>query len=82
MAQIWLRRLIEYKRKYNQVMQGRYATFDSLNRVLLILALFFRLFQFLLPFSIGYFLFWGLLGLIVFRLLSKKIYVSNVGDKR
>lgn len=25
MAQIWLRRLIEYKRKYNQVMQGRYA---------------------------------------------------------
>lgn len=75
MAQIWLRRLIEYKRKYNQVMQGRYATFDSLNRVLLILALFFRLFQFLLPFSIGYFLFWGLLGLIVFRLLSKKIYV-------
>lgn len=60
MAQIWLRRLIEYKRKYNQVMQGRYATFDSLNRVLLILALFFRLFQFFTSFFNRLFLILGI----------------------
>lgn len=74
MTQIWLQRLIEGRRKYKQLMRGRYAKFDALNRTLLILALFFSLFRFWLPFSMGYILAMVFFGLLSYRYLSKKIY--------
>ncbi|EOH56114.1 hypothetical protein UA3_01298 [Enterococcus faecium EnGen0263] len=38
--QTWLERLIRFQQNYQKLMQGRYAKFDQLNRVLLIIALF------------------------------------------
>ncbi|MEY8445270.1 hypothetical protein AALA44_03595 [Enterococcus ratti] len=74
MGQVWLKRLIEYRRKYKQFTQGRYARVDALNRMLLIVALFFSLFRFWLPFLSGYLFPTVLIGIIVYRFLSKKIY--------
>lgn len=74
MTQVWLKRLIEGRRKYKQFMQVRYARFDFLNRTLLILALFISLFRFWLPFSLGDILTIFLIGIITYRYFSKKIY--------
>ena len=38
--QTWLERLIRFQQNYQKLMQGRYAKFDQLNRILLIIALF------------------------------------------
>lgn len=51
---------------------GRYAKFDQLNRVLLIIALFFSLLSRWLPFRIGQLLFIVFFGWMLFRFLSKK----------
>lgn len=74
MAQVWIEHLVKYRTKYKQFMRGRYARFDMLNRTLLIFALFFSLFRYWLPFSAGYILFASLMSILVYRLLSKKIY--------
>lgn len=74
MAQIWFERIIKLRRNYNRLMQGRYGKFDALNRLLLIGALLFSLFRRWLPFFIGYFVFALLIGVILYRFLSTKIY--------
>ena len=74
MAQIWFERIIKLRRNYNRLMKGRYGKFDALNRLLLIGALLFSLFRSWLPFFIGYFVFALLIGVILYRFLSTKIY--------
>ncbi|MDB1678914.1 MULTISPECIES: hypothetical protein [Enterococcus] len=74
MAQIWFERIIKLRRNYNRLMKGRYGKFDALNRLLLIGALLFSLFRRWLPFFIGYFVFALLIGVILYRFLSTKIY--------
>lgn len=82
MAQIWFERIIKLRRNYNRLMQGRYGKFDALNRLLLIGALLFSLFRRWLPFFIGYFVFVLLIGVILYRFLSTKIYLRLNENQR
>lgn len=74
MAQIWFERIIKLRRNYKRLMQGRYGKFDALNRLLLIGAFVFNLFRRWLPFYIGYIFFVVLIGIVLYRFFSTKIY--------
>ena len=76
--QTWLERLIRFQQNYQKLMQGRYAKFDQLNRVLLIIALFFSLLSRWLPFRIGQLLFIVFFGLMLLRYLE---YFDKVKEK-
>lgn len=74
MAQVWLQRMIKMYQKYQQLMKGRYAKFDELNRFLLILSLLFSLLSRWLPYGSGRVFSLLFLGILFYRFLSTKIY--------
>ncbi len=74
MAQIWLERVIKWQKKYQQIMNGRYARFDELNRFFLIAALLFNLFGPWIPWHLGEIISGVLIVLLGYRFFSKKIY--------
>lgn len=82
MQGIWMQRLFKLYQKYVQLMRGRYARFDTLNKTLLIVAVVFSVLSRWIPFSIGNLLSWGILAVIFYRLFSKRIYPrSNENQK-
>lgn len=82
MGNIWLQRLMKINQKYQQMMRGRYGRFDQLNKILLIIWLVLSIFKRWLPFYLGDLLGLLILGIILYRFLSKKIYPrSNENQK-
>lgn len=77
MGPIWIQRIMKAQQKYQQVMKGRYARLDPLNRLFLVLGLFFFVVRYWLPFSLGYLLFFVFIALTIARFSSKKIYVRS-----
>ena len=77
MGPIWLQRVMKAQQKYQQVMKGRYARLDQLNRFFLILGLLFFVVRYWLPFNLGYLLFLVFVFLVIGRFSSKKIYVRT-----
>lgn len=77
MGPIWIQRIMKAQQKYQQVMKGRYARLDPLNRLFLVLGLFFFVVRYWLPLSLGYLLFFVFIALTIARFSSKKIYVRS-----
>ncbi|OTP12574.1 hypothetical protein A5844_000807 [Enterococcus sp. 10A9_DIV0425] len=75
MGQIWLKRFLRFYTKYQQLMKGRYARIDQLNRLFLIFSLIAFLLKAWLPYSLGQILFLFFFFLVIYRFSSKKIYV-------
>ncbi|MDH6365476.1 DNA-directed RNA polymerase subunit RPC12/RpoP [Enterococcus sp. PF1-24] len=76
-------RLLSLYSNYQNFMKGRYGFFDSLNKTLFVTSLILWLFRGVLfselLVTVIYFV---LLGIVVYRMLSKKIYVrSNENQK-
>lgn len=82
MQEIWMQRLLKLYQKYTQFMRGRYGRFDTLNKILFLVAMIFSIFSRWIPYAIGTLLSWGILGLIFYRFFSKRIYPrSNENQK-
>ncbi|MBO1305483.1 hypothetical protein JZO70_04885 [Enterococcus sp. 669A] len=82
MQGIWMQRLLKLYQKYAQFMRGRYGRWDTLNKVLVITGLVVSLFSRWIPYYIGDLLVIALVGLALYRFLSKRIYPrSNENQK-
>lgn len=82
MTNHWLNRLVKLQQKYTQVMRGRYGRFDDLNKLLLLVWLLVSIVSRLLPFHLGTIIEGLLLGLMFYRIFSRRIVVrSNENQK-
>lgn len=77
MGPIWIQRIMKAQQKYQQIMKGRYARLDPLNRLFLVVGLFFFIVRHWLTFHLGYLLFFVFIALAIARFGSKKIYVRS-----
>ncbi|WP_265457720.1 hypothetical protein [Enterococcus sp. HY326] len=82
MSNNWLSKMMSSYLNYRKFMTGRYGSFDTINRALLVVALIALLFRRWLNGYLVLAIVALTIGLIIFRFLSKKIYVRSNENQR